>query len=76
MPQWYHTIGILSRYNGDTTLATKVMGSDKVPEVIKVDKLDPDQEQQLNELKRWIRNQQRKAAAQKRRMERAHYRLL
>jgi hypothetical protein len=52
------------------------MGSDKVPEVIKVDKLDPDQEQQLNELKRWIRNQQRKAAAQKRRMERAHYRLL
>ena len=21
MPQWYHTTGILSRYNGDTTLA-------------------------------------------------------
>jgi CO dehydrogenase/acetyl-CoA synthase beta subunit len=50
-------------------LGTKVMGSDKIPEDIKVDKLHPDQERQLNELKRWIRDQQRKAAAGRRRAE-------
>lgn len=52
-------------------LGTKVMGSDKVPDDIKVEKLDPDQERQLNELKRWIRDQQRKVVAERRRGEKA-----
>ena len=52
-------------------LGTKVMGSDRMPDDIKVEKLEPDQERQLNELKRWIRDQQRKAVAERRRGEKA-----
>jgi len=52
-------------------LGTKVMGSDKVPDDIKVEKLEPDQERQLNELKRWIRDKQRKVVAERKRGEKA-----
>ena len=56
-------------------LGTKVMGSrltDKTAEMpadVRVEQLTPSQERDLMELKRWIRERQRKAVAEKRRAE-------
>lgn len=56
-------------------LGTKVMGSRLtskgvgIPTDIKVEQLSPDQERELIGLKRWIRERQRKAVAEKRRAE-------
>ena len=54
-------------------LGTKVMGGamgKDVPEDIKIEKLTEYQERQLNDLKRWIREHQRKAVAERKRAER------
>jgi len=56
-------------------LGTKVMGSRLtskgvgIPTDIKVEQLNPEQERELIGLKRWIRERQRKAVAEKRRAE-------
>lgn len=55
-------------------LGTKVMGTDKMPEDIKVEKLNDDQQRQLLELKRWIRKQQREATVQRGREEKKRIR--
>ena len=51
-------------------LGTKVMG-DAMPPDIRRERLSEEQERKLNELKRWIRERQRRAVAERRRTERA-----
>jgi hypothetical protein len=61
-------------------LATKVMGSRlsskeaEIPADIKVERLEPYLESKLIELKRWIRERQRNALAERRKAERWHER--